>query len=312
MIFSCVPNVRQGIQTVNTGGSVTYESGCPLNRNDTSGFTAAVNAAKAADYVVLVMGIDPSMEGEDRDRTSIDLPYIQHQLIAAIVAVHKPTVLVLLNGGMVSIEAEKASVPAIIEAGYPGVLGAEAIARTIFGQNDHLGGKLPYTIYPANYVNQVKMSYMELEPKAGVSPGRTYRFYTGPVVYPFGHGLTYTTFKVTPIACGNLPSLRLNSVAGLDMTFNIANTGSRTGDEVIMAYVSPTPRHNSKVIKKLIGYKRVHLEINEEAALTFNLNLSHLQFYDRDTLANDVLPGIYPITFTNGVETTFVCPVNVV
>jgi len=283
-----------------------------LTANNTSGFQAAVNAAKASDYVVLVMGIDGSVEGESHDRTSIDLPSIQHQLIAEIVAVKKPTVLVLLNGGMVSIETEKNTVPAIIEAGYPGSLGAVAIARTIFGTNDHLGGKLAYTLYPANYVNEVKMSYMEMEPKAGVSPGRTYRYYTGPVVYPFGHGLSYTLFKVSPISCQNLSPLSKSSNSGLDITMSISNAGERTGDEVIMAFVSPTPQHNSKVIKKLIGFKRVHLEVNQQAILTFSLNLSDLKFYDRDTLANDVLPGIYPLTFTNGVETTFVCPINVV
>jgi len=153
---------------------------------------------------------------------------------------------------------------------------------------------------------------MEMEPKAGVSPGRTYRYYTGPVVYPFGHGLSYTSFKVSPLACKNLSPLIKSSNSGLELSMSISNVGQRTGDEVIMAYVSPTAQHNSKVIKKLIGFKRVHLEVNQQAILTFNLNVSELKFYDRDTLANDVLPGIYPITFTNGVETTFECPITVV
>jgi hypothetical protein len=308
--FSCVPTVVQAIQTINTGGSVTYEEGCKIESNNTSGFAAAVNAAKAADYVVLVMGIDDSIEAESHDRTSIDLPYVQHSLIAAIMEVNKPTVLVLVNGGMVAIAQEKVSVPAIIEAGYPGSLGGEAIAKTIFGQNDHLGGKLPYTLYPADYVNEVAMSYMEMEPKAGVSPGRSYRYYTGPTIYTFGYGLSYTTFEINP-ACENLKLLSIKSQDNLEITMTIQNTGKRTGDEVIMAYVSPTPQHNSMVLKKLIGFKRVHLEVQQEVTLAFTLKMSDLQFYDRDTLANDVLPGVYPLTFTNGVESSFVCPVAV-
>jgi len=310
--YSCVPTVYEGIKQFNTGGTTTYIEGCPLTTNSTTGFPAAISVAKAADYVVLVMGIDSSVEGEDHDRVSIDLPYIQHQLIDAIIAVNKPTVLVLLNGGMVGIDKEKTTVPAIIEAGYPGSLGAEGIARTIFGQNDHLGGKLPYTIYPANYVNEVLMSYMEMEPKTGVSPGRTHRYYVGPVVYPFGFGLSYTQFEVTPIACNNLLPLSIASDNNLEITMSIANVGERTGDEVIMVYASPTPRHNSKLLKKLISFKRVHLEVNQKTTLSFNLKLSDLQFYDRDTLANDVISGVYPITFTNGVETSFQCAVQVV
>jgi len=309
--YSCVQTIVQALKQVNTGGTVTYEEGCKLTSNDTSGFDAATKAAKAADYVVLVMGIDNSIESEDRDRVSIDLPYIQHQLIQAVIDVKKPTVLVLVNGGMVAIEPETTTVPAIIEAGYPGYYGGEAVARTIFGQNDHLGGRLPYTIYPADYINEVKMSYMEMEPLAGVSPGRTYRYYKGPTIYPFGHGLTYTTFETVPNECGSLRPISLKSKDSLQISMTVQNTGERTGDEVLMAYVSPTSKHNTLVVKKLVGFNRVHLQPGEMTKLVFNLELSDLSFYDRDTVNNDVLPGVYPLTITNGVSSTFVCPVTV-
>jgi len=310
--FGCVPTVYDGVKQFNTGGTTTFVQGCPLTQNNTAGFAAAISAAKVADYVVLAMGIDSSIEGEDHDRVSIDLPSIQHQLIDAIIALNKPTVLVLLNGGMVGIDKEKTTVPAIIEAGYPGAVGAEAIARTIFGQNDHLGGKLPYTIYPADYISQVKMSYMEMAPKAGVSPGRTHRYYTGPVVYAFGYGLSYTKFEVTPIACNNLNPLSIAKNNNLEISMSIANVGERTGDEVIMVYASPTSKHNTPLLKNLISFKRVHLEPNQQDTLAFTLSLSDLQFYDIDTLANDVIPGIYPITFTNGVDSSFQCTIQVI
>ena len=128
--------------------------------------------AKSSDVIVLYLGIDGTVEGESRDRVSIDLPDVQHQLASAILALNKPTVIVLINGGMVAIAQELASNAAILSAGYPGILGAEVIADTLFGNNQNLGGKLPYTMYPADYINQIKMSEMEMD----VPPGRSYRF----------------------------------------------------------------------------------------------------------------------------------------
>jgi len=154
--FDCIVTPLQAITGANVGGTTQYSAGCQITSNDTSGFAAAVALAQSSDYVVLMMGIDESVEGEAHDRTSIDLPYVQHQLAAAIVATGKPVVLVLLNGGMLDISAEKATVGAMVEAGYPGFWGSFAIADTLFGGNDHLGGKLSYTVYPASYVNEVR------------------------------------------------------------------------------------------------------------------------------------------------------------
>jgi len=308
--FSCVQSVYEAIGEWNVGGSVSLHQGCGLTKNDTSGFPAAISAAKQADYVILVMGIDDSIEAEDKDRVSIDLPTIQHMLIDAIMQLKKPTALVLINGGMVAIEQEKQSVPAILEAGYPGMLGAEAIARTLFGKNDHLGGKLPYTIYPADYVNQVPMSYMGMEPVSNGSPGRTYRYYKGPVIYPFGYGLSYATFEIESIRCMNLPPVPMNSKDPVQLSVSIQNVGSITGDEVLMVYAQPTEKHNTKLIKKLISFQRVHLEPQQKRTLSFDIPLSDLQFYDRENLSNDILPGLYTITITDGIQTTFLCPLS--
>jgi beta-D-xylosidase 4 len=199
----CIQSVFQAIQQFNVGGVTTMEAGCAINSTDKSGFAAAVALAQASDIVILALGIDESVESEANDRVSIDLPGEQHPLAAAIVAVGKPTVLVLINGGAVDCSPEKATVPGILEAFYPGVLGAQAIAESLFGVNDHLGGKLPVTVFPADYVNQILMSEMELD----VGPGRTYRFYNGPAVFPFGHGLAYTTFQISLTSAPETPVL---------------------------------------------------------------------------------------------------------
>ena len=133
---------------------------------------------------MLALGIDGSVENEMRDRTSIDLPGVQHALAAAVAAVGKPTVVVLVHGGSVDVtlERDNAAVGAIIDCGYPGFLGGQVIAQTLLGDNEHLGGKLAMTAYAAAFVNASLMSDMELD--TGV--GRGYRFYTGVPVFPFG------------------------------------------------------------------------------------------------------------------------------
>ena len=169
---SCLDSVYSAIQKANVGGSTTFTAGLKsVTSNDTSGFPAALTAAQAADIVVLVLGNDESVEAEMRDRTSIGLPGFQEQLIAALenVIPGKPCVLVLLSGSSLDVSAERdnGGIGAILYAGYPGTFGGLAIASTLFGQNDYLGGKLATTWYPAAYTSQIAMSEMELD----VGPG---------------------------------------------------------------------------------------------------------------------------------------------
>ena len=320
--LNCVPSPFQMIGNYNNGGSVTYAEGCQLNKNDTSGFAAAVAAAKAADYVVLLLGIDNSIESESLDRTSIDLPYIQHQLSSAIAAVGKPTVVVLVNGGMVDITPEKnnANIGAIMEAGYPGMRGAEAIAMTLFGDNDHLGGKLPFTIYPANYVNEILMSEMEMD----VGPGRTYRYYTGTPVYPFGWGISLTTFSVTnvtaPTAEQSIFTTGKDVSRLLTYTVNVTNTGSSTGDEVVFAYMVPQDvpsmkNTNMKVnplIKQLIDYQRVHLAPGQSQIINLGITTEAFRMVQKPSGHIVSTPGSYKILITNGVDQHLEYPVKIV
>jgi beta-D-xylosidase 4 len=128
--LSCVTTPFQAFSNFNVGGTTQMVNGCNITTNYTNGFQQAVALAKQSDAVVLVMGIDGTIEGESHDRTSIDLPTVQHQLAAAIAALNIPTVLILINGGMVDITPEKASIPAIIEAGYPGTVRNQPDLRT--------------------------------------------------------------------------------------------------------------------------------------------------------------------------------------
>jgi beta-D-xylosidase 4 len=208
-------------------------AGCKINDNSTDGFAAAIALAKASDIVILALGIDSSIETESHDRTDIDLPSIQHQLAAAISSLGIQTVMVLFHAGSVDISPELSnpSITAILDGHYPGKRGSEAIALTLFGQNDVCCGKLSYTVYPAYYVNTIAMSDMELDGNVG----RGYRYYSGPTVLPFAYGLSFATFHFADISTA-LPIETLSTEKSpsrvLTYSVNITNIGTLVDLEV--------------------------------------------------------------------------------
>jgi beta-D-xylosidase 4 len=312
--FDCIISPFGALAAAN-GGAVTLTPGCPLTTNDTSGFAAAVAAATAADVVVLLLGIDSSVENEMHDRVDIDLPPIQHALAAAVAEVGKPTTIVLVHGGSVDVSAESGNpkIGAIVDSGYPGFLGGIAIAKTLLGDNDHLGGKLAMTAYPAAFIGLSNMSDMELD--TGV--GRGYRYYTGPpAVFPFGHGLALTTFSLALSSGPSSASLvtEATPTTTISYTVTVTNTGTRTGDEVVQAYFAPqsTPAQpKSKLIKQLFAYERVHLAPGEQALLSFTVDSATLRLVDRDSGDSVSTPGAFDIVFTNGVDQTLHSAVSV-
>lgn len=179
--------------------NVNLVKGCQnVACTDTSGFKAAVQAASSADIVVVVVGIDQSQESEGHDRVDIGLPGSQNQLVAQVAqAAKNPIIVVLMTGGPVDISQVKANpkVGAILWCGYPGQAGGQAMADVIFGTYNP-GGRLPYTIYPASFVNETSMFDRHMRPNVtSGNPGRTYRFYTGTPIYPYGSGMSYTMFQ---------------------------------------------------------------------------------------------------------------------
>lgn len=301
--FECIVSPFLALQAANVGGSVTYTQGCEISKNDTSGFPAALAAAAAADVVVLALGIDGSVEGEGHDRTNVDLPGAQHALAAAVAAVGKPTVLFVLHGGAVDLTAERDApgIGAILDAGYAGFVGGTAIAMTLLGDNDSLGGKLSATVYPASYTAQISESEMELD----VGVGRGYRFYSGPVVWPFGFGMALTTFALAPVSSPAAATLVAEAAPSATLTYvvSVTNTGARTGDNVVQAYFVPqsTPSQPaSKLIKQLFAYERVHLAPGASAQLSFNVDSATLRFVDHTSGDTVSVPGSFDIIFTDG------------
>eukprot|EP00698_Gefionella_okellyi_P019880 TRINITY_DN6160_c0_g1_i1.p2 TRINITY_DN6160_c0_g1~~TRINITY_DN6160_c0_g1_i1.p2 ORF type:complete len:303 (-),score=76.42 TRINITY_DN6160_c0_g1_i1:34-942(-) len=167
--------------------------------DDTSGFADAQAAAAAADATIIVVGLDQSQESEGHDRYSIDLPGLQTLFISAVAEASRgPVIVVVMAGGSVDLTVPATSdlVSAILWVGYPGQSGGQAVADIVFGDVNP-SGRLPYTMYDSEYVDEVSMFDMNMRP-GKASPGRTYRFYTGKPVYEFGFGLSYTTFAFKP------------------------------------------------------------------------------------------------------------------
>jgi len=305
--FSCITSPFTAITDANKGGTTVYIQGCQISSNSTTGFDAAITAAKQADYVVLLLGINQSIEREAMDRVDITLPGVQEQFAHAILNIGKPTALVLINGGIVAIDSLKASTPAIVEAFYPGYWGGVAISDVIFGDYNP-GGKLPVTYYANSYINEIDFLNMNMTD----APGRSYRYYTGTPLWEFGYGLSYTTFKLDwsdmeseiPITLHN------KNLQAVQYNVTVTNTGSVAGDEVALAFFKPQSFKDVPLIKQLFGFQRVHLEPNESVKLSFTLNVKTLSMGDENGHVVS-RPGVYVVEFTNGVEERLVTKVEV-
>ena len=306
--LSCVETPFAAIHRMNgMKGQILSSPGCTMTKNLTNGVAHAIETAQAADYVVLMLGIDQSIEGESHDRTSIDLPAVQHELARAILQLGKPCVVVLVNGGMVSIKEEKALAPAILETFYPGFYGATAIAETIFGRNDHLGGKLPITIYSKEYINQVQMSDMSFKPHDG-GPGRSYRYYTGTPLFPAFTGMSLTTFDIssngaaggTVATDGRLVFQVGDTSASSSYSMQVTNNGTRTGDEVVFMFASALDHHNDGPIRRLTGFERVHLNPGDSQTIHFDITIDLFKLTNATTGDIVTLVGDYLVSFTTG------------
>lgn len=250
----------------------------------------AVAAAKSADVVLAFVGLSPDLEGEEMpvhvdgfsggDRTDIKLPTAQQQLLEAVAATGKPVVVVLMNGSALSVNWAKEHAAAILEAWYPGEEGGTAIAQTLTGENNP-AGRLPLTFYTS--VNDLP-PFTEYAMK-----NRTYRFYTGEPLYPFGYGLSYTTFTYS-----NLKVSSKSAKAGDPVTVNatITNSGKAKGDEVAELYL--TPAGSDAPIRELRAFKRISLAPGASSTVQFTLSSRDLSTVRPDG-TRSVIPGSYKI-----------------
>ncbi|MGA2538070.1 MAG: glycoside hydrolase family 3 C-terminal domain-containing protein [Terracidiphilus sp.] len=234
---------------------------------------AAIDAAKAADVVVAVVGVTSELEGEEMqvseegfkggDRTSLDLPKPEEELLEALAATGKPLVVVLTNGSALGVNWANAHANSILDAFYPGEEGGAAVAETLSGKNNP-AGRLPVTFYKD--VSELP-AFEDYAMK-----GRTYRYFEGAPLYPFGYGLSYTKFSYGSIA-GPTEAVEAGSSAGFDVT--VTNTGKRAGDEVAQLYLE-FPKVPGAPLKALRGFNRVHLDPGASQKIHFDLHARDL------------------------------------
>ena len=250
----------------------------------------AVKAAQQADVVVATVGLSPSLEGEEMpvkldgfsggDRTSIDLPAAQEDLLKAVAATGKPLVVVLQNGSALAVNWAQEHANAILEAWYPGEEGGTAIAETLAGDNDP-AGRLPLTFYSS--LSQVP-GFTDYSMSK-----RTYRYFDGKPLYGFGYGLSYTTFGY-----GNVNVTRqLKAGEPLSVAADVKNTGQLAGDEVVEVYLTQ-PKESETPIRELAGFKRIHLDAGETAHVTLTVDPRSIGQVD-DKGNRVIVPGEYTV-----------------
>jgi beta-glucosidase len=251
----------------------------------------ALQALSAADAVIMVMGLSPRLEGEQMavevpgflggDRLDIAMPAPQRKLMEEVVATGKPVVLVLLNGSALAANWAADHVPAILEAWYPGQAAGTAIADVLFGDYNP-GGRLPVTFYRS--VDQIPpFSDYDME-------GRTYRYFHGDPLFPFGHGLSFTTFAYRDL---ELPA---SVPAGGDgrLSVTVENTGSVAGEEVVQLYLTDVEASVPVPTRSLVGMRRIFLRPGERARLTFELTARQLSLIDAK-MERVVEPGLFEV-----------------
>ena len=256
----------------------------------------AVAAAKSADVVIAVVGITSQLEGEEMpvsepgflggDRTSIDLPQPEEDLVEAVAATGKPLAVVLMNGSALAVNWINDHANAVLDAWYPGEEGGAAVAETLSGKNNP-AGRLPVTFYKG--VDQ--LPHFEDYGMAN----RTYRYFTGKPLYPFGYGLSYTTFNYSDLS---VPAQAIAAGQPVEADVTVTNTGKVPGDEVVQVYLKFPPVKGAPLIA-LRGFQRIHLDPGASQKVHFDLKDRDLGMVTED--GNPIIaPGDYTISIGGG------------
>jgi beta-glucosidase len=255
-----------------------------------------IDAAKKSDAVVAFVGLSPNLEGEEMnvhvdgfdggDRTRIELPAAQEHLLEALGATGKPLIVVLTSGSALAVQWAREHADALLEAWYPGEEGGDAIAETLRGKNNP-AGRLPVTFYASTTDLPAFTDYS--------MKNRTYRYYEGKVLYPFGYGLSYSQFSYR---APELNSKEIKAGASVVVTTDVRNTSARDGDEVAELYVKPPQTAVSPKLE-LEGFRRIQLRAGEMRRVQFTLSPRQLSEVDANG-NRAVLPGAYAVYVSGG------------
>jgi beta-glucosidase len=248
-----------------------------------------VSVAKQADVCVLFVGVNEILEREGIDRNFINLPPVQVQLVRRVLEANPRTVIVLQNGGPVSLAggggaaaAQRPNAPAILDMFWAGEEGGTAIADVLFGDYNP-GGRLPYTVYQSVAAIPPMKEY-------DITKGFTYMYFDGPADWAFGHGLSYTTFDYSNLKiAGALPA------GPLTVTADIRNTGTRAGDEVVQLYARDVEASVKRPKTQLMAFERINLAPGQTRTVRFTVSPDRFAFWDEKRHAWIVEPGAFDV-----------------
>lgn len=256
-------------------GSTSFLQYVPINETDKSGFAEAVSLARRSEVVIMVLGEHGFQSGEGRSRTKLDLPGVQQDLLEAVYQANQNIVLVLMNGRPLAIPWAAKHVPAILEAWHLGSQSGNAIARVLFGDSNP-SGKLPMS-FPRS-VGQVPISYNRYN--TGRPDEQEIVFWSGYTdenidpLFPFGYGLSYTTFDYTNL------SISVTGTNQVDVRVTVTNSGQRSGEEVTQLYIRDVVASLARPVKELKGFQKFSLEPGQSQTMEFKLTEKELGFYD--------------------------------
>ena len=274
-------SILDAVRAYNGDKNVIYAEGCKKMGTDRSGFKAAMDAVDQADKGRMGIGEAWDWSGEAASRTDIGVPGIQSELLKMIASTGKPVAVVLLNGRPLVLEEESKDADALLEAWYPGTMGAEAVTDIIFGQYNP-SGKLTMT-FPRS-VGQVPLFYYEKNTGRPIYlPSDKYKskYLDSPnePLYPFGYGLSYTEFKYSGLV---LSSPQMKKGKTIQATVTVTNTGNRTGEEVVQLYIRDLIGSVTRPVKLLKGFQKISLAPGETMNISFTIDEEMLSFWRHD------------------------------
>jgi beta-glucosidase len=263
---------------VSSGTQVIYAKGCEIDSTNTDGFAEAVEAAEKADVVILVLGERGSMSGEARSRSALELPGVQEELAKEIAKTGKPVAAVLMNGRPLATQWLSDNAGAVVESWFLGIKAGNAIADVLFGDYNP-SGKLPVSVPRAT--GQIPVYYNHKNTGRPGNPQNSYssRYFDLPLspLYPFGYGLSYTTFEYGKM---KLSSDKLDRKGAITVSVDVKNTGSYDGEEVVQLYTRDLVGSVTRPVIELKGFKKIFLKKGESQTVTFEIKSDNLRFYN--------------------------------
>ena len=280
--FSLTPAAP--VEGVSSGAAkVVYAMGCGVvGDKDPAQFDEAVKAARQSDVALVFVGVNEQVDKESHDRSYLHLSGAQHDLVQAVYAANPRTILVVSSNAPVAINWEQDNLPAIVGGLFLGEQQGNALVDVLFGEYNP-GGKVSTTWY--RQVEDLPDFH-----DYNIRLGRTYMYFRGKPLYPFGHGLSYTTFEYKNLRLSSKTLLRGSKIA---VSFDVTNSGRRDGDEIVQLYVRCPGAVVERPLMQLVNFERVHLKVGETKTVSLTLAHDHqaLQYWDEKSAQFAVEPG---------------------